>query len=508
MKNPYKLYRIIKKHIDKFFKIVYNKYKGGCVLDSFFRIQSITLTNFKNVKNGEIEFSDYGKKNLEFENNITAIYGQNGSGKTALIDAVSLIKRIICKGKLPNDMDNYIKKGETTATVSSNFFVSNKEIVGTITYTITFQKTDHGVIISEEILSAKEFSNGEWKNNTEIIHYSIQPVSFSITPVYLYKDLTKSNDYALELLLSQSLCAVEDEKTKRIECSSLLFSNRFIDLLKKIKTKSPIIRIIAVLSEYVTKNILIVSDTDFGGISENVHAIPIYIKQYYNKSTGGTVEAVGTVPIEINNKTVIPAVLKDIYENFVKQINSVLPSIIPGIAVEIIDIQKEYNENNQQFLSFSVVTVRNNERISLKYESAGIKKVLCIISSLIATFNNSDMCFVVDELDSGLFEYLLGQIITVFNDNGKGQLIFTSHNLHVMEILDTKSIIITTWNGDNCYKHLSGVQTNNNKRLLYLKQIELSDDEGDIIYNETNQYKMSYAFKKAYQIAKEGVTVE
>lgn len=130
------------------------------------------------------------------------------------------------------------------------------------------------------------------------------------------------------------------------------------------------------------------------------------------------------------SKTVIPAELMDLYNNFVKQINAVLPSIIPGISVELIDIQQEYNETNQQLLSFSIVTVRDNQRISLKYESAGIKKVLCIISSLIAAFNNPDMCFVVDELDSGLFEYLLGQIITVFKDDAKGQLIFTSHNLH------------------------------------------------------------------------------
>lgn len=477
-------------------------------MGNFFRIQSIELHNFKNVKYGSIGFSNYGSQNLDFEKNITAVYGQNGSGKTALIEALLLVKRIIEGRKLRPDMENIIRKGEKAASISVTFFFSNENDTCLATYMISFERIEKGIIISNETISSKEFTNGKWTNNTEVINYSLQRNGFSITPKYLYQNLNSKKELALDLLVAQSLCSVENEKTKKIESISLLFSNRFTELLKRIKTKSHIQKIIGYISNAVNKNILVVCDTDFGGIQENVHAIPIYIKQKYNYPNGQEIEAIGAIPIEIYSKTVIPAELIDVYNNFVKQINAVLPSIIPGISVELIDIQQEYNESNQQLLSFSIVTVRDNQRISLKYESAGIKKVLCIISSLIAAFNNPDMCFVVDELDSGLFEYLLGQIITVFKDDAKGQLIFTSHNLHILELLDNKSIIITTWNSDNCYRHLPNVQANNNKRLLYLKQIELSDDEGDIIYNKTNQYEMSYAFKKAYMIAKEGVGVE
>lgn len=483
-------------------------------MGNFFRIQSIELHNFKNVKHGSIDFSNYGSQNLDFEKNITAVYGQNGSGKTALIEALLLVKRIIEGRKLRPDMENIIRKGEKTASISVTFFFNNENDTCLATYTISFERTEKGIIISNEIISSKEFANGKWNNNTEIINYSLQKNGFSISPKYVYQNLISKKELALELLVAQSLCSVENEKTNKIESISLLFSNRFSELLKRVKTKSHIEKMIAIqktigyISNAVNKNILVVCDTTFGGIQENIHAIPIYIKQKYNNPNGQELEAIGAIPIDIYSKTVIPAELMDVYNNFVKQINAVLPSIIPGISVELIDIQQEYNETNQQLLSFSIVTVRDNQRISLKYESAGIKKVLCIISSLIAAFNNPDMCFVVDELDSGLFEYLLGQIITVFKDDAKGQLIFTSHNLHILELLDNKSIIITTWNSDNCYRHLPNVQANNNKRLLYLKQIELSDDEGDIIYNKTNQYEMSYAFKKAYMIAKEGVGVE
>ena len=35
----------------------------------------------------------------------------------------------------------------------------------------------------------------------------------------------------------------------------------------------------------------------------------------------------------------------------------------------------------------------------------------------------------IDELDSGIYEYLLGECLEVMQDKAKGQLIFTSHNL-------------------------------------------------------------------------------
>lgn len=476
-------------------------------MKNFFRIQSIELTNFKNIKHGQVDFSNYGNINMKAERNITAVYGQNGSGKTALVDAIAIIKNIMQGGKIPSEFVNYMRKGTPSTTINVTFFIKSNEDTCLATYSITFSRDNNGVIVSNEVISAKEYRDNNWNYKTDIINYTNEPDGFIISPNYLYNELTNSRESTLDLLVAQSLCTVENDKTKTIDSCSLLFSNRFRELLKKDKEKTSLLhlsKIITLIANSVEKNVLIISDSTFGGISENLHAIPIYIRQKYSDLKGQEVEAIGSIPIEIYDKTRVPVKLFDLYSNFVNQINAVLPSIIPGISVELIDKQEEFDSQKLPMISFSIVTVRNGEKISLKYESAGIKKILCVISSLIAAFNNEDMCFVVDELDSGIFEYLLGQIITVFKEDAKGQLIFTSHNLHVLELLDNKSIIITTWNSENCYQHLKDVQTNNNKRLLYLRQIELSDDECDVVYNKTNQYEMSYAFKKAYQIAKEG----
>ena len=48
----------------------------------------------------------------------------------------------------------------------------------------------------------------------------------------------------------------------------------------------------------------------------------------------------------------------------------------------------------------------------------------------------------VDELDSGIYEYLLGECLEVMQDKAKGQLIFTSHNLRPLEILENDSLLV------------------------------------------------------------------
>ena len=52
--------------------------------------------------------------------------------------------------------------------------------------------------------------------------------------------------------------------------------------------------------------------------------------------------------------------------------------------------------------------------IPLKYESEGIVKIVSFLNVLICVYNNPSMCLVIDELDSGVFEYLLGELLAVF----------------------------------------------------------------------------------------------
>ena len=134
--------------------------------------------------------------------------------------------------------------------------------------------------------------------------------------------------------------------------------------------------------------------------------------------------------------------------------------------------------------------------IPLKYESEGIKKILSVLNLLIAVYNQPGICVAIDELDAGVYEYLLGELLEVLEKNGKGQLVFTSHNLRPLEMINKAALVFTTTNEDNRYIRLSNVKKNNNMRDLYLRSINLGG-QSEEIYAATSDFEIGRAFRKA-----------
>ena len=104
-----------------------------------------------------------------------------------------------------------------------------------------------------------------------------------------------------------------------------------------------------------------------------------------------------------------------------------MQALIPEIQLEIYNAFDKLMENGKDGIQFEIITLRGGARIPLLYESAGIKKLISICSNLVACYNRESYCLVVDELDSGIYEYLLGECLEAMQEKAKGQLIFTSH---------------------------------------------------------------------------------
>ena len=62
------------------------------------RMESISIENFKNIQKGMLDFENRRKK---YRASIVGLYGQNGSGKTALIDVIQLLKYSLCGKAIP-----------------------------------------------------------------------------------------------------------------------------------------------------------------------------------------------------------------------------------------------------------------------------------------------------------------------------------------------------------------------------------------------------------------------
>ena len=187
------------------------------------------------------------------------------------------------------------------------------------------------------------------------------------------------------------------------------------------------------------------------------------------------------------------------FRYMIKQINIVMKSLIPEINIEIYNAFDKLLKDGKDGVQFEIIAMRGENRIPLLYESAGIKKLISICSNLVACYNRESYCLVVDELDSGIYEYLLGECLEVMQDKAKGQLIFTSHNLRPLEILENDSLLYTTVNPENCYIKSTYIKNTQNTRLSYLRTIKLGGQK-EKLYNETNIYEMELAMRRAGRI--------
>ncbi len=167
------------------------------------------------------------------------------------------------------------------------------------------------------------------------------------------------------------------------------------------------------------------------------------------------------------------------------------------MALKIKDYGRQTLDSGEDGWKVELMSKRENiSEIPIRMESAGIIKLISILNALILAFGNPSICLAIDELDAGIFEYMLGELLDIFNKSAKGQLIFTSHNLRALEMLDKENIMFSTVNPMNRYIHMKNVRETNNMRNLYIRSITLGGQD-EVIYEETDSLKIARAFRKA-----------
>ena len=78
------------------------------------RIENISIENFKNVKYGFLNFEN---KRKNYKSSILGLYGQNGSGKTALIDALQLLKFALSGKVIPSKYADFVNVDSEKSTL-------------------------------------------------------------------------------------------------------------------------------------------------------------------------------------------------------------------------------------------------------------------------------------------------------------------------------------------------------------------------------------------------------
>lgn len=473
------------------------------------KLKSMELENFKNVKYGKIEFKEEkSKKSGDLAGSIAhilGIYGQNGSGKTSVINGLYLLKMVASGRSLSPNFCNFISYDDNYAALTFEFRIIDEREVYKVFYKFYMRKTyrsgdfeDYGfsekkditVEIFKEKLTYSKFEDNQWKKSITIVDYNMDDDDYTFRPIKNYKEVANSTEKKVGFGIAKGL--------SQENSTSFIFSPKTFTLLIKSFSKTNVenARILAFLRNFIIFNVFVIQNEELGDISSN-RSMPLTFML-----GSGKINMRGNIGLNLFDLSVIEIDQLEQVKKILIQINVVLNTLIPKLKIEIKNYGKETLENSQEAFKVELLTVRNNRKIPLRYESDGIKKIISILSVLIGMYNNENILVAIDELDAGIFEYLLGEILEILSKSAKGQLIFTSHNLRALEKLHKDLVVFTTTNENNRYISLNNSKITTNLRDFYYRGIMLGGQREEL-YDETNKYEINYAFRKAWMIGNE-----
>ena len=396
------------------------------------RLSRIEIYNFKNIKRAE----------LDFKNSMLGLYGQNGSGKTALIDVLDLVKMIICGQSVSSDYSNMIHVDAEYSRIVVQFTMDEMERHSEIEYSFKLNRTS----IYDEILSYGYVDGEARVVKSKLIDTSNSP---TFSPVSKYKSLigsSKENELNVRVI----------KKLAYKEYRSFIFSSEFLEVVRNRSNECKD-------EEFLRHVYILESLVDFANY-----------ELFVVKSKGC-----------IEDSMFLSKSALDVYKRKIESMNRVLPYLVPNLTMGVKVLGKELMRDSS--VGYRVELVSN--KIPFKYESDGVKRIVSILQPLIEIFNNTSVVVAIDDLDCGIHEYLFGEIVKLMSEQAKGQLIFTVHNLRPLEIINKKFLAFTTTDPDNRYVRYKNIAAHNNLRDVYLRDVALSDS--------IKSAEISYGLRKA-----------
>lgn len=471
------------------------------------RIKSIEFINFRNIEYGKVDFPNSNISDFKSGSpSILGLYGQNGSGKTSLIMALNILKDLLSSYSIEKKYMSSVRAGCDFARLKFVLTLYNDE--GT-EYEVNYQ-FDLKVVVENNSFADENFEINASQEKNEILKVYNELLSYRRTPANGDKDpmqdlidatldSSQKSGYAFgnkskyELLIGKDKEVAQklrDTKAAAYAKSrSFVFSKDVFDAIQITEKTIHCKELISALHTFGLAYLHIINTSDTG-INNLKKDLPLCIWS----EKGNALRIAYTLLKTFGTNQVS----EDFYAFVAESINGlsgVLSSIVPGLSIETKDHGLTSNEKGDTVRVFELISNRNGIRIPLKYESDGIRRIISILSLLIAVYNQSSITVAIDEMDSGIFEYLLGEILQVLSESARGQLIFSSHNLRPLEVLPAKFLCFTTVNADNRFIKMPDVSGNNNLRDKYFRNIILGETEG--LYAPTDKYDIELAFYQA-----------
>lgn len=396
---------------------------------------NISVSGIKSIKE-EVRL-DFYKKTVNKSFNperyrVKAIYGENGSGKSALITAVKILQDLILN-------DNYLNESKTQEFLD--------EIINKVSHIFRFSMEFLVDVSNEKVVYQYKVQIGRGKNGLYEIQYEGLSVKNGNYANNKYQTVFESREGELSFVD----CTEKEAKWIIKKTINLLSTHSFICLYSINSTENTFIH-------EDTNKVLLFSVVVYLALT---YSIKVYLgeedqhEMYFlrKRLRESKLEKQEFIDEFMGQKNLFNLAL-GVNEKFVEKKNideykervSQLTQFIKIFKPDLVSIDVDAKEDGERYVCDLNLNY-GDYVINKEFESTGIKKLIRLFDCFTAT-SLGGIVF-VDEMDSNLNDVYLCKLIEYFMYYGKGQLCFTTHNLDPMSALKENKNSIDFLSSDN-----------------------------------------------------------
>lgn len=389
----------------------------------------ISLSFYKKTISKEINTQEY---------NIKGIYGMNGSGKTAIITSIDILKNLLTNSGYLN---NPVAQKQLNETINKN----SKELYIEAEYLYTYKDT---ILLFKYCIYLVKDSTDKF-----IISYEELSVKPAKSKVSTFTTIFKTSDGAmideflnLDDMFTKELSSKTANLLSMSSLSSVFFEKFFASIINRNNIPNNYLFTglctITLLGQRLQIHL---EDTDTHKNYLLFKYNELFI-EYNLKSSNFMKHFVDMYNEPLNIILITDNYIhKDLYGLFEKKVEK-LCKFIRIFKPELNKIEIEKKENRDSFVCDLIMNY-GSYKIHAEFESTGIKKLIKLYSYINAMVQG-DIVF-IDEFDSNLHDVYLCALLEYLMEYAQGQLCFTTHNVGPMDVLKQNKKSIDFLSTDN-----------------------------------------------------------
>ena len=417
----------------------------------------VKAKNFKSLKDIEFNLNKTKTKTNKF----ISIYGENGSGKTNIVELFKLLQQLIMSRATDVAMNK----------VPKEFWKIQEEMSDQLPTEIRQ--------IFELSLNLKEYRMLEEEEPTEIEYGFKINDNDGFYYIKFDDEIIEERLYYMAGKQRAYLFQINKENNKFIKnLNKNIFINEkyneeLNDWIDKYWGKYTFLSLLSF--EAIEKNKNYIDNN----ISKNIMEV---INKIWSMTVHVDKGALKIIPDSLVKARKLNNIQKGIVKKDklpeIKKYENVLNIFFTQAYADIKEVKYKINEKEDRIhyeLYFYKMIGGKIKSIPSKLESDGTRRILNQFDTIIGSLLGETV--IIDEIDNGIHDVLMKNIIMSIKDEITGQLIITTHNTLLLEILPKEYIYIlsTDYNGNKTINSIKEygikIQKNNNARDLYFKGI-------------------------------------